>query len=124
MPTSSTERLRPEGPITSLEADPRRGSSVRIQVGGALEHGAAPGGQAGLPVAQGRLQRGDASGGADLSDQRGDLLQQVAAPPELVGQPDVPYVGRAVDPVARLRIAARPDQPGVLPFAQGGRADA
>ena len=34
MPTSSTERLRPEGPITSLEADPRRGSSVRIQVGG------------------------------------------------------------------------------------------
>src|SRR5690606_3319528 len=27
-------------------------------------------------------------------------------------------------PVSRLRIAARPDQPGVLPFAQGGGADA
>jgi hypothetical protein len=99
-------------------------AEVRVQVGGALEHGAAPGGQAAPPVAQGRLQRGDASGGADLGDQRRDLPQQVAAPPELVGQPDVPYVGRAVDPVARLRVAARPDQSGVLPFAQGGRAEA
>lgn len=57
------------------------GAEVGVQVGGAGEHGAAPGGQAGLPVVQGRLRRGDASGGADLGDQRGDLLQQV--PPRL-----------------------------------------
>lgn len=34
MARSSPERVRPEGPITSLEADPRRGASVRIQVAG------------------------------------------------------------------------------------------
>lgn len=34
MATNSAERLRPEGAISSLEADPRRGASVRIQVAG------------------------------------------------------------------------------------------
>ncbi len=34
MATNSPERLRPEGAISSLEADPRRGASVRIQVAG------------------------------------------------------------------------------------------
>jgi regulatory protein len=34
MARSSPERIRPEGAITSLEADPRRGASVRIQVAG------------------------------------------------------------------------------------------
>jgi len=34
MVRSSAERERPEGAISSLEADPRRGASVRIQVGG------------------------------------------------------------------------------------------
>jgi regulatory protein len=34
MARNSPERLRPEGAISSLEADPRRGASVRIQVAG------------------------------------------------------------------------------------------
>ena len=34
MATNNPERLRPEGAISSLEADPRRGASVRIQVAG------------------------------------------------------------------------------------------
>lgn len=77
-----------------------------------------------MPVAHRRRDRRDASGGTDLGDQRGDLLKQVAAPSELVGELGVAYVGRAVDPVARLRVAARLDQASAFPFTQGGWADA
>jgi hypothetical protein len=59
-----------------------------------------------------------------LDDNRCDLLQQVAASSELVDDQGVTHVGRAVDPVARQRVAARLDQAGAFPFAQGGRADA
>ena len=77
-----------------------------------------------MPVAQRRFERRDASGGTDLGDQRGDLSEQLAAPSELVDQEGVVYVDRAVDPVARPRVAARLDRTGALPRAQGGRADA
>src|SRR4051794_21337208 len=77
-----------------------------------------------MPVTQHRFKGCDASGGADLDDQRGDLLQQVAASSELVDEQGVANVSCVVDPVARLRVAARLDQAGAFPFAQRGWADA
>jgi len=77
-----------------------------------------------MPVAQHRLKGCDASGRADLDDQRGDLLQPVAASSELVDEQGVAHVGGVVDPVARLPVAAWLDQAGAFPLAQGGRADA
>src|SRR5215468_2500548 len=61
-------------------------AEVGVQCGGTGEYGAAAGREAGMPVAQRRFKGCDASGGADLGDQRGDLLQPVAAPSELVDQ--------------------------------------
>ena len=77
-----------------------------------------------MPVTQHRPERRDAACGTDLGDQRGDLFERVAASSELVRQEGVAHVGRAVDPVARPRVAARLDQTGTLPGAQGGGADA
>jgi hypothetical protein len=77
-----------------------------------------------MPVVQRRREGLDTSGGTDLADQCGDLLEPVAAASELVGQQGVAYVGRTVDPVARPRIATRSDQPGTFPFTQSGRAKA
>src|SRR5690242_19887188 len=74
-------------------------SVVRLQLRGAGQHRPAAGGEAGAPVAQGGFQRLQASGLPYLGDERGDLLQQVAAAPELVGEPGVPYVGLVVDAV-------------------------
>lgn len=58
-----------------------------------------------------------------LGDQRGDLLQPVAGPSELVDEEGVADVDHAVDAVARLRVAARLDQAGAFPFTQDGWAD-
>jgi hypothetical protein len=58
---------------------------VGVQRGGAGEHGAASGREANMPVVQHRRDRRDAAGATDLGDQRDDLFERVAAPPELVG---------------------------------------
>ncbi len=68
--------------------------------------------------AQGGLQRPRPTGRPHLGDQRGDLLHQVAAPPELMCHTGVPHVGLVVDAVAVPRVAARMYQPGALPLAQ------
>lgn len=106
-----------------MASDGLRLQQVRVQLRGPREERAPSGGEPGVPVPEGGLQGREPAGRPDLVDQRGDLLQEVAAPPELVDQPGIPYVGLAVHAVSGQRVAARADQPGVLPLAQGGGPD-
>lgn len=93
-------------------------AEIRLQLRGTGQHRSPARGQPTVPVVQCGPQRFQSAGRPDLGDQRGDLLQQVAAPPELVGQPGVPYVGLVVDAVPGSRVAVRAHQPGAFPFAQ------
>lgn len=56
---------------------------------------------------QRRRKRRNTARLADQGEDRGDLLESVSAPPQLMRQQHVTHVVRAVEPVARPRITVR-----------------